>query len=309
MGAFSPDGTCTVTPIQRRNKGLFTVRLTLDLTGGDKITGTVSHTNGWVANLLGDRVVWKVPDNPATNFVGLYTMIIPGHTNAAEAPGGDSYGLIRVKPNGAIGFSGAIADGPRVMVRPYSRWPAPATVSKDGYWPFYATLYPSSQINPVTGNRMKIFNGSILGWLCFTNGSLEGTLHWSKGSWRNGFYDDGFTNRMEILASPYHPPALDNPALELTNGTVVMKDGNLTLAFTNNIIWDNANKVTVTPPNLNGQSFVAKVGNGFIWGMFNHPDLGNEKTLFKGALLQNQNVARGFFLGTNQSGSFLMQGN
>ena len=47
---------------------------------------------------------------------------------------------------------------------------------------------------------------------------------------------------------------------------------------------------------------------GLLKGSFVHPATG-KKVSINGVVLQKQNEARGFFLGTNKAGAFLLQGN
>ena len=67
--------------------------------------------------------------------------------------------------------------------------------------------------------------------------------------------------------------------------------------------------IIVSLPNLNNQSLVVNPATGLIQGTFNHPDIGSKVTRFRGALLQNRNATRGYFLGSNQSGSIRSQEN
>jgi hypothetical protein len=48
--------------------------------------------------------------------------------------------------------------------------------------------------------------------------------------------------------------------------------------------------------------------NGMFNGIVTVPETGKTKP-FKGAVLQNQGIGSGYFLGTNQSGRVVIQGN
>src|SRR5581483_4746791 len=180
--------------------------------------------------------------------------------------------------------------------------PVAPTVLKNGAWPFYAPLYAYGRPVFYLINPYPTFNGSLQGWLYFTNGSLGGDLTWVKTSWTNGYYDSGFTNEISVLGSPYTTPPLNTRALAITNGTAVVEGGNLSTPFINNLIWNSNNTVTVLPPTNNAQKISVTLLSGLLTSTFNHPDLSNKLTTANGVLLQNRGEARGFFLGTNQAG-------
>ena len=281
---------------------------------GDPSFSTTSRT--WVSQILGDRDVYY-RDQLATNYMGKYTMVIAGGTNAAVAPAGDGYALITVKTNGGVKCSGGmLGDGHRLrtITRVHRLKPVATTVSKNGDWAFYAMLY--SEPSTYTNNRgvlmtSKICNGSIMGWMQFTNNGnrdlLDGNLFWTKMRWTNSLYPSGFTNEVETLGSAYTPPAKGSRALTLTDAVIVARDGNLGAPFTNYAVLGLNNKFTFNVPNVNTQVFMLKPGTGQMIGHFHDPEDGTE-TLTYGAVLQDENVARGFFLGTNQSGSVRLKG-
>ena len=85
-----------------------------------------------------------------------------------------------------------------------------------------------------------------------------------------------------------------------TNGLLILAGGNLPLALTNTF------RVNGAATGTNRINLRWNVISGAVSGSFIHPATGRSTGL-QGVLLQNQNVARGFFLGTNQSGSFFLQ--
>jgi hypothetical protein len=62
------------------------------------------------------------------------------------------------------------------------------------------------------------------------------------------------------------------------------------------------NKITVTSTNTNKLALTLTVTTGQLNGSFINPDT-KKPSLIKGVLLQKQNAAGGFLLGTNQSGA------
>jgi len=89
------------------------------------------------------------------------------------------------------------------------------------------------------------------------------------------------------------------PQLSFTNGLLILDGGNLPFALTSAF---NGNG---TATGTNRINLKWDVTSGRVSGSFIHPATGRSASL-QGVILQNQNLARGFFLGTNQSGSFFL---
>jgi hypothetical protein len=96
--------------------------------------------------------------------------------------------------------------------------------------------------------------------------------------------------------------------LALSQGQIILQGGNVatitnpfSMTLTSTIILTNAadtNNLTLTITN----------SSGLIGGSFANPSNPQQTIQIGGVLLQNQTNAAGYFLGTNQSGSFLLQG-
>ena len=265
--------------------------LTLDLTNGsDQVTGTVSEvtagTNVWTAQLLADRAVFNAKTNPAPQ-AGKYTMIVPIDTNSASGPLGDGFGTVTVSPAGAVSFSGTLADGTKVTQK--------TGLSKDGHWPLFAPLYKGK--------------GSLLSWVTFTNetgSDFNGLFNWFKQAQTAKFYPGGFTNEATLIGSRFLPPTPTNLVLNLTNAVVAFTNGNVNPGFTNLVVLDTKGKVM--NEGTNKMSLSISKSSGTFSGSVTPPG-GGKALSFKGALLQNQNVGSGFFLGTNgESGRVSLQG-
>lgn len=285
-GKFDLGGNAVINSVKRTGKSSLNINLRLCLDGGDQVTGTVSEaTNGWSSTLLGDRAVFKT-SNPATNFWSRYTMLLPGCTNAAVAPAGNGYGLINVSASGVPTISGKLGNGQPLK-------PSAAAVSKRGDYPLYS---PSS-------------NGCLIGWVNFTNlpqRTLTGNPAWIKCSGNEGFYNAGFTNEIAIVGSGYTSPGSGGRTINITNGAVSLKDGNLPGPVTNLVTISDANKITMVQTNIPMKSPTFTKSGGLLSGKFVHPATGVQ-TDMKGVYLQNQNYVGGYFLGTNQSGSVKLQ--
>ncbi|MFN7138115.1 MAG: immunoglobulin domain-containing protein [Limisphaerales bacterium] len=300
-GKFAADGTTNRTVLRTKfAKTPVTVALQVDF-GADKVVGTVSSSN-WVANLLADRVLFS-NTNLATNFSGKYTLLISGAEDEQVAPAGFSYGALTVRTNAKMNLSGFLAD----------RHPAKQAtfVSGQGNWPLYAQAYvENSIVQTATGLRTnKEFQGSVIGWLTLTNGgtaaSPQGYVQWTKTGWTNQLYAGGFTNEAEVVGSLYVPPAKGNRVLQITNGAVTFSAGGLSDPVTRSFIWATNNAFQTT--SRSNLSLSVNASSGVLKGSFAHPQTGLAVP-FHGAVLQNENRAGGFFLGTNSAGLLLLQG-
>jgi hypothetical protein len=281
-GKFDLSGhTLVVVP---RNSSTLYLDLQLDLANGtDQVTGTVTNAEQSVhATLLGNRVVFN-----STNFAeqaGLYTVVIPGGADPSVAPGGDSYGTLKVLPNGTVVVAGRLADG--------TSFSQSVGISKDGAWPFYFPLLSGQ--------------GSVFSWLTFTNFNLAGTslagdVSWIKPPTLSKYYPDGFTNVTAAVGSTYTPPYPGVRVLNTTNNQVILSGGNVAgLATTITSVLTETNTVQVSGGDVLKLTTPA---SGYMSGTCPHPTLDVNKTVWAVAL-QQQRMARGYFLGTNQSGAF-----
>jgi hypothetical protein len=280
-GKFALDGLATIT-VARAGASPLTVQLTLDLVDGtDQITGTISDGT-WTASVLAHRAVFNKTDNLAPQ-AGRYTLIVPGDDqDAANQPGGDSFGTVTVDAGGNVKFSGVLADGTKVSQR--------VPLSKNGWWPLFVPLYSGS--------------GSILSWVGFvesSEASFTGVFNWIKPAQPNGkLYMDGFTVQREFSGSSYRPPtnSLDR-VLQFSEGGVEFSAGDLAEGFENEVILGDNNKVSNL--GINRLTLSITLSSGLFSGSVTPPD-GTRSVSFRGALHQKQNYGSGFFLGTDQSG-------
>jgi Bacterial Ig domain/Divergent InlB B-repeat domain len=271
--------------IMRPGASSLTVRWAVDLNGLDEITGTVTDGQ-WLAPLLGDRATFNALTNPAP-LTASYTLVVPG-SQAVGSPAGDGWGTLRVSSAGKGVLAASLADG--------SRLTRSAPLSKNGEWPLYAPLYQ--------------LQGSLLGWVVFdTNAPLDdlrGTVDWFKPAQPAAtLYPAGFTHQTTLTGSRYLAPATaTNRVLALTNGVLILSAGNLSQAWTNDIVLSANNRVTNASPNK--LAVTLSLTKGLFTGTFF--DTGAVRTVkLSGALLQKSTNGAGFFLGTNASGRVLIQ--
>jgi hypothetical protein len=182
-----------------------------------------------------------------------------------------------------------------------------AGVSRRGDWPVYGRTYK----DPVT----REYKGMLLGWLQFTNQPVrdlqDGGLVWVKPPTAvDTLYPAGFSNEAEVRGSAYDAPLPGARALAVSNAVVVLQDGNLGAAPANPAVLGVDNKVSVLPPNeYQMKSLQILRSAGSFKGQFLHPDKTNTPTRMQGVVLQDEQVVRGYFPGTNQTGAVRVQGN
>jgi cyclophilin family peptidyl-prolyl cis-trans isomerase len=280
-GQFSLAGVFATNSIPRRGLSPLSAQLFLDFGGGDDLTGWLSD-GIWTAELLANRAVYS-PTNPAPQSGRKYTLVIPGSEDSSQEPGGYGFGTVGVDTSGTVSFSGSLGDGAKVTQS--------AIVSRQGYWPLYVPLYSG--------------NGSIWGWLTFTNdpeSDLSGSVNWIKLAQASAkLYPAGFTNWFDAVGSVY---SFTNGVrvLSLTNGVATFEGGNLSQSITNQFWLGTNNLVTGS----NTLSLKITTTSGLFQGGFINPATGKSNS-FSGALLQKQNAGYGYFLGTNQTGSVTLQ--
>lgn len=261
--------------------------LALDLqlaVGTDQIAGVVSNAN-WTSDITGHRVTFNAKTNPATNFVGSYTMLISGGTNPAANPFGEGVATLTVSSAGIVKLAGTLADG--------SKAAQSVPVAANGQVPVYVKLY---------GGK-----GSVLGWLTLTNSTstdIAGPLLWTKRSGVPGpFYPAGFSNSLETIGSRYVRPPTGTSMLAFAEGVVILSEGNLSAPQTNQVALNESSKVSILSTNTNKLSLKMVTASGLVNGSLINPSTRKPSSI-KGAVLQKQNTAGGFFTGTNQTGRF-----
>jgi len=286
-GKFGSDGTAIVVS-KRAGENTLTTTLVLDTTN-QTINGTVSD-GSFTAQLSGFQSVFSTKNK--SPFAGTYTLVIPGGNNPDEGPYGNGYGAVTISPSGAISFAGSLADGTSVSQS--------SAISQDGAWPFYLPLYKGQ--------------GSLYSWNWFTNDVTNGTIIFTtNASWINAtnstttaVYRPGFTNQaVTIFGSPYNPSAA--PLLRLPDGAgqVVLEGGGLA-ATTNDIVLSSANKITVGA-NADKLSLTVSKNTGVFTGSFTNAASPHKTFIINGVVVQSLTNAQGYFLGTNQSGAFLLE--
>lgn len=261
---------------------VITLQLAVD---PDQVTGTVS-TGLQTSTMEGYRATFSSSINPATNFVGKYTIAFSGSADAAISPFGLGYGVVTVSTAGGVVFSGALGDGVTAAQK--------VPLAANGQWPLYVPLYKSQ--------------GSVFGWLTFGDtgtSDVSGLLLWTKPAGVAGIcHPSGFISDVSVKGSRYTVPLSGVRSLTFSNASVRLEGGNLTAATTSDVYLNEFNKVTLLSVETNKLALKLTSSSGLIGGSFIHPQTLKKSTI-KGVVLQRQDVGSGFFLGTNQSGSFI----
>jgi hypothetical protein len=283
-GIFDLSGNTRITSTQP-GKNTLTTSLQLDF-ANPFVTGTVTD-GSFTAQLFGGQAVFNSTEKTA-NYEGQYTLVIPGVDNSTVGPFGTSYGTVTVDAMGNVTFAGSLADGTSISQA--------GVVSADGVWPLYVPLYSG--------------NGSIWSWNRFINGAITFA---TNASWINttnpaktGLYRAGFTNEaLSVISSAYDPT--NKPLLALTDGQVVLDGGNVP-TITNQITLASNNTITLTAAAENTNKLTLTINNstGVIHGTFANPSDPRQTVNINGVLLQNETNATGYFMGSNQSGTFLL---
>ena len=282
-GAFNGIGQ-TTRPIRIARTNFVTASLRMDLTNGtDQITGNISNET-WIAEVSANRLVFNGKSNRAPQ-AGKHTAVLRRNANSADTPAGTSFATLTVSDAGALRMSGLLADG--------SRMTQSTSLSKDGQWPFYVSLYKGK--------------GSVLGWIHFVStetNNVSGDVSWIKSAGvKDKFFPAGFTNDV-VLSGSHFTSANHVPVLNFSNGILTWSDGNLSVPFVSSVTL-NKNKI-IAPASSAKTSLTINAGSGLVSGSFIHPET-NKRTAIKGVVLQQQNIAEGFFLGRDSSGTMALE--
>ena len=242
----------------------------------------LTHTSTLEAELLS---VFPIA-SPAPQ-AGRYTFLFwnPGNPGV---PNGYGFGSMIVHRNGRITAGGRAPDG-----RTFSQ---SAALTVSGRWPVFARLGGST-------------GGILSGWLNFADtleSDFAGGLTWlgPEVPGPNNAFVPAFAGEMTLVGSRYQytpqqpllqvGPSTNNIQLEVSGGGLNQPiDRLITLTPANRIIFS---------PRLPGDSLYLSAGSGLFSGTFLNSD--NFITPFRGAVLQKQNIAGGFFVDrTGESGT------
>jgi hypothetical protein len=279
--------------ISRSALGLANLLLNLQVdlySGSDVMSGSVSSVDGsWTSAFEADRAIFSVA-NPAPT-AGIYTFVLPRPDSLLPGPDGHGYGLVSVSSNGVVSLTGFLGDATAE-----AQTGGTISVSKDGNWPLYMSLYSGK--------------GLALGWINVANiintTNVAGSVTWIKpANSTNQFYPAGFTNDLDVVASTYIAPGLGVPILAAAVTSFVISGGDVSVPLTNAITLNASNQITVAPPNALQLNATVSTNNGAITGTFINPTTGATNS-FKGAVVQSDNFAAGQFSSATNAGAILI---
>ena len=281
-GGLDWDNRVSITNARSGNTPLF-IDIGLDSLS---VTGRVSST-GWSSPLQ------ALPRATATSNIlaGNYTMLAMGELGTIDAPPGDSPMKVTVTLPYTVKVTGSMADGSPVNVT------TTLTMSDDGVWPFYASLYSG--------------NGLVIGWLAFASNAATPSVQWVKApNAANAYYPAGFSKEPDVALKRYVAPASTQNALGWTNGMLFLGSGNLSAPIQTEVIVTN-NRIKSVSGSVSNLSLVITNSTGLFGGSFVHP-VTRKSVAIRGAVVQglpweapaNQvGVGGGWFPGTNEYGS------
>ncbi len=280
-GAFSIAGQARVAAAP------LTITMNLDLSTNDtgQILGVVSNA-AWSAPLQAGLGAFGAANKfPAP---GKFTMAFENTNDGGVSPGGDGYGTVGINAAGMVSWKGVLADNTGVA-------PSAVGISQFGRWPLYVPLY--GKLGSISGWVTNNFSGG---------GALEGEAEWFRVGTYGKLYRDGFTNAaLPILGSAFAPGTAKIPVLEPTNLFLTLSGGGLEAPLTNNLTLYDTGKFKTNGGDAPKLSLSVTPGTGVISGSFLDPRT-RQTSAIKGVVLQQQGDARGFFLGTNATGNFLL---
>lgn len=288
-GTFLGDGSFSRT-IPRRGKEPLDVELQLHLNdNSQQLTGTISNSVA-VAVLTADLATFNARTNPAPQ-AGRYTFIMPPNTNGG-GPQGTSFGTVVITPGGTVQVSGKLADGVAIAQS--------TTLSKPGTWPFFQQM----------AGGVEVLAGQVAVEEVAGVSDMDGTINWFRNASRSKLFPDGFTTQVLLIGSHYVPAVRGTPILgsDTNSGNVLvaLQNGNLPSETDYTATLTLSDRLISAPATNRTVSATFSRATGLFSGAFRNPAT-SRSTPFSGALLQKQGLGAGFFLGTDQSGTVLIE--
>jgi hypothetical protein len=272
-GKFSPASSTASVTIER-GSGLspLTLTLLLDLSGGGQMLGSVVASTDWSATLRAYRAA------PAA--AASYTFLIP--PAGLGSPDGYGYGAISLNSLGNLSLAGALPDGSKLSQSVFC--------SQEGCWPLFASLYSGQ--------------GCLVSWLQFTNSAAATNACASPLIWLDPAgatpttYRAGFTNLITAIGAAYSPA---HALAGFASGSLYLANGSIEAVTTNSFTLDSRQHVHPGPK----LSLAFTTASGLFQGATWSPAL-RQTLSFQGVLFGQDGQGYGFFLGTDQNGTALL---
>lgn len=268
------------------------VQLTLHL----DFTGTTPYLTGSLggvvsANFGAYRVPFSGKRKVPLGLVAKYTALLQPTAAGSTIPQGNGFATVVVGPTGSVKLVGKLADG-----TPFSQG---TKLLGDNTWALYVPLYKKA--------------GHISGTVAFQSlpgeSDFAATVEWFKPATTGVIHPASFDTDLDFVGSRYRLPAKGTRVLDflatIPNGTFEASDGNLSGPFTPvSLTLEPTNKVTFPAANPSSLNFTISLSGGLVNGSFLD---GATVRKFQGVLFQQQNVASGYFLGSSESGTFVLE--
>jgi hypothetical protein len=220
-------------------------------------------------------------------------VLIPGG-ESGDQPQGPGYGFVTVTTSGVVIFSGRLSDG-TVISRV-------TDLASDGSWPFFASI--------ISGFEIAL--GQIVLEDVPGTSDMDGEITWVRRQSASPTYPNGFSVQSSLVGSSFTPAARGNNVLNLDlnpdNTSIAIGGGDLSgeMDFTGTLDGLNRFVGDDTATQLRYHMGLSN-GNGMMTGNFIDPASGR-LVAFTGVVLQKQNIAAGFWLGSSLSGYTMLQG-
>jgi hypothetical protein len=148
-------------------------------------------------------------------------------------------------------------------------------------------------------------HGIFIGWLTFNPAparDIFGDAVWIQPAIFNAtYYPAGFEGNVSVTGGRYLGASSTNAALSWTSGVLRISDGNLAAPLMNSITLSPLGKLTDNGGTISNLTFSLNRNTGIFSGQFRDPQAKRNRNYF-GALVQEEDVGGGFFLGSNQGG-------
>lgn len=253
-GSFEDNGTAVVqVNIPKQGRGV----LFLAFKPGEPNTvfGAVAGPELWAGN-AGPAVVSGSEKKQS------YTVQIVADEESPQLPAGHGYGVLTIKPTGAVSMVGRLGDGSNLS------------------WSSTLVQFPGfARVIPVYDEPVK--DGAFAGFIFPDGTGFEGGARWVRGAAKKPTlpYALGFTGDATVRIAPFTPPTGTDPVIDLANGVVGVFGGPITTE-TGGAFTIDGKKITSEAP-LRSLSINRKNG------LFSGKMVVDGKTLsFKGAINQ-----------------------
>jgi hypothetical protein len=281
------DGSGEFTGEKSTKEGTLEITLFLDVDDAESgISGTVAVDG----NLLTFVAAPGSSEQTPAAEEGSHTLLLPSNppgTDARPYPVGHGYAILNVKASGAVRAVGQLGDS-----TPFSTG---GIVTESHEWGLYLRPYDN--------------DGLLAGILRFSQNAgpglpdtVEGALDWERPPGKGGVYSAGFGGGITAIGSRYLKPADNEVALTIQDWNLVFGTGVLDVPIMGTTSLDDTGRFDISLSTEGTARMSLEKSTGRITGSLKRNDGGAIK--IKGALLLQQEMARGVFIFDGQAAGF-----